>query len=240
MPVSVTVTIASVSSWPTWTVIAPSKVYFNALDRRLSITFSHISRSRSTGSVERRTVHGEGQPGPVDRGAEDTGQFGGEAWQVGRLEVGLHATCLDPREVEQRVDQLGQSQPVALNELQFLSRVLVEIGRLVQQLVDRPEDQGERSAELVADVGEERGLGPVEFGQLLGPLLLALVAPRTTYTRGDVPGYQLDEAAVGVVESAMPVQRCHQEPLRHATLLQKRHDERLCGRLAPGAGRQIQ
>ena len=40
------------------------------------------------------------------------------------------------------------------------------------QLGDGVEDQRQRGAELVADVGEERGLGAVEFGELFGPPLL--------------------------------------------------------------------
>ena len=92
----------------------------------------------------------------------------------------------------------------------------------------------------MADVREERRLGPVEFGQLLGTLLLGLVAARAAHPRGDVPGHELDEAAVAVVEPAIPVQPGHQEPDWRAALLQQRHHERLSGRLAPGAGRQIQ
>jgi len=42
IPVSVTATTASVFSRPTRTVMTPSKVYFNALESRLSTTFSHI------------------------------------------------------------------------------------------------------------------------------------------------------------------------------------------------------
>ena len=44
-PVSATVTTAPPSSWVTRTVTAPSRVNFRALERRLSTTFSHMSRS---------------------------------------------------------------------------------------------------------------------------------------------------------------------------------------------------
>ena len=56
MPVSVTVTVArasrrsGASSRATRTLIEPSRVNFNALESRLNTTFSHISRSRYTGS----------------------------------------------------------------------------------------------------------------------------------------------------------------------------------------------
>ena len=45
IPVSETTTTASDPSRRTRTAIEPSKVNFNALDSRLSITFSHMSRS---------------------------------------------------------------------------------------------------------------------------------------------------------------------------------------------------
>ena len=154
--------------------------------------------------------------------------------------MGLHAPGLDAREIQQRVDQLGQPQTVAVNESSSWRACSSTPVVLAQQFVERSEDQGERGAELVADVGEERGLGPVEFGQRLGPLLLGLVAACAAHSRSDVTGHQLDEAAIAVVESAMPVQRGDQEPQWRAALLQKRHHQRLLGRLAPGAGRQIQ
>ena len=52
IPVSATLTTASSPSRTTRTVIDPSKVYFSALDSRLRMTFSHMSRSRYTGSVK--------------------------------------------------------------------------------------------------------------------------------------------------------------------------------------------
>ena len=160
--------------------------------------------------------------------------------QVDGLELGLHSPGLDAREVQQRVDQLGQPQTVAVDELQLSARLLVDAGRPGAQLVDRSEDQREGGAEFVADVGEERGLGPVEFGQLLGTLLLGPVAACAAHPRSDVPGHQLDEAAVAVVEAPVPVQRGYQKPDRRAALLYQRHHQRLRRRLVPGARRQIQ
>ena len=71
------------------------------------------------------------------------------------------------------------------------------------------------------------GLGPVELGQLLGPPLLGLVAAGAGDAGRDVPGDQLDEPAVAVVERAVAVERGHQEPVRRAALLQQRHHQRL-------------
>ncbi len=89
------------------------------------------------------------------------------------------------------------------------------------------------------DVREERRLRPVQISQLLGPLLLSSIAARAAHARDDVARDQLDEAAVAVVELAVPVQPRHQESHRFPALLQQRHHEGLRGRRRPGAGRQI-
>ena len=144
-------------------------------------------------------VHLEGQAGPVHRRAEDAGQVGGEGGQVDRLVAGLHAAGLDPREVQQRVDELAQPQAVALDDLELLAGARVLRGRVLRgqpgpELLHRAHDQGERGAELVADVGEERGLGPVQLGQLLGAPLLDLVGHRAVDQRRGLLGDQAEEA----------------------------------------------
>ena len=65
-----------------------------------------------------------------------------------------------------------------------------------QHVLDRAEHQRQRRAELVADVGEEGGLGPVEFGQRLGPLPLLLVGPGVGDGGGDLAGQQVEEPLV--------------------------------------------
>jgi hypothetical protein len=49
---------------------------------------------------------------------------------------------------------------------------------LTFELLERPEHQCQRRAELVADIGEEKRLGAVDLGQRLGALALLLVGPR--------------------------------------------------------------
>ena len=56
-----------------------------------------------------------------------------------------------------------------------------------QGVLERPQHQRQRGAELVADVGEERGLGPIELGQRLGPPPLLLVGPCVGDGGGDLP-----------------------------------------------------
>ena len=84
------------------------------------------------------------------------------------------------------------------------------------------------------------GLRAVQFGQLLGPLLLSLVAACAANARGDVSGDELDEAPIAVVERSVAVQRGDQEPHWRATLLQQGNHQ--CPRPAgrprlPTAGR---
>ncbi len=105
-----------------------------------------------------------------------------------------------------------------------------------QQLVDGSEDERERGAELVADAGEERGLGLIEFGQRLGTLLLGLVAARAADPGGDVTGHHFDKAAITVVEPAMPVQPGHEES-RAARRPAAESAPRAPGRAAPARHR---
>ena len=61
------------------------------------------------GFVQRGTVDDEVQPGPIDGRPEDAGQLGGDGREVDRLVAGLLAAGLDAGEVQQRVDELGET-----------------------------------------------------------------------------------------------------------------------------------
>jgi hypothetical protein len=76
------------------------------------------------------------------------------------------------------------------------------------------EDQRERGAELVADVGEERRLRAVEFGEFLGATLLCPITSGAADLGRQVRGHQVDETPVGVVQRSEAVQRSHQETAR--------------------------
>ena len=69
-----------------------------------------------------------------------------------------------------------------------------------EQLLERAEHQREGSAELVAHVAEEGGLGAVELGQGLGAAALVLVGFGFGDGGGDLGGGELEEGAVGVVQ----------------------------------------
>ena len=58
--------------------------------------------------VQRRAVHHQRQPSPLDGGPEDAGKLGSQHTEIDRLVTGLGATSLDSGKVQQRVDQLAQ------------------------------------------------------------------------------------------------------------------------------------
>ena len=66
--------------------------------------------------------------------------------------------------------------------------------RFAEHVLERPQHQRQRRAELVADVGEERGLGAVDLGQRLGAPALLLVGLGVGDRRGDLAGDEVEEA----------------------------------------------
>ena len=71
-----------------------------------------------------------------------------------------------------------------------------------QQVLGRAEHQGERRAELVADIAEERRLRPIDLGQRVGPAPRFLEGDGVADRRRDVVGGQLEEIPVAIVEGA--------------------------------------
>ncbi len=119
IPVSATVTTASPSSRRTATEMDPSKVNFSALRQQVEDhLLPHVAVDVDR-FVQRGAVDVELQPGPVDGRPEDAGQLGGDGREVDRLVAGLRAAGLDAGEVQQRVDQLGEPQSVAPDDVQL-------------------------------------------------------------------------------------------------------------------------
>ena len=87
-------------------------------------------------------------------------------------------------------------------------------GDRASSVLERAEHQRERRAELVADVAEEGGLGPVELGERLGAPALLLVGARVGDGGGDVAGDQIEEAPVVVVEHARGLTPATRKPGR--------------------------
>ena len=63
----------------------------------------------------------------------------------------------------------------------------------------------------MTDVGEEGGLGPVEFSQLLSPLPLLFVGMGVGNGRGDVTGQEVEKPSIPVVEDEARTDADHDE-----------------------------
>ena len=212
MPVSATLSTAWSRSWSTRTVMPPSKVNFMAFESRLSTTLAHRSRSTYTGSRSGAASTRRKMPEPVGGGVEHAGQLAGVLREVDRLEARLHPPGLQAGEVEQGVDQLEQPLAVAQDHLDPLALPAADRVLLVGEgVLGRSEQQRQRGAELVADVGEEVGLGLVELGQRLGAPPLELVGPGVGDARGQLSRDQVAEVAVAGVQRAVAVEREHLE-----------------------------
>src|SRR6516162_6672136 len=74
------------------------------------------------------------------------------------------------------------------------------IGWLCQQVFQRPKDQCQRRTELVTDIGEENGLGAVDFSQCLRPSALLLVGPRIGDAGCDLRRDQFKKSTVQLIE----------------------------------------
>ncbi len=138
-------------------------------------------------------------PALLDGRAEHAGQIGGERGQVDGFVGRLDAPCLDARKIEQRVDQLEQTQAVAVRHFQPF--VVIAAAIVFGQLSSSGPSisvSGVRNSWL--DVREERGLGAVDFGQRLGAFALLFVCAGVGDGGGDLPGDQIEEAAIIVIE----------------------------------------
>ncbi len=119
--------------------------------------------------------HHQVQPAPVGGLAEGAGEIGGELGDVGGAKLGAHPPGLSAREVQQPVDQLEQPHGIAMHELQAIG---LQAGRIPQRILEGAQHQRQRRTELVADVGEERRLGPVELLELSGAAALGVIGAR--------------------------------------------------------------
>ena len=110
-----------------------------------------------------------------------------------------------------------------MHDVQVIPDVRIRVPQPGAQILHRPHDQGQRGAELMADVGEERGLGPVQLGQFLSPPLLGLVRARAVDQRRGLPGDQAHERLVVVVQAVARAGRQGQRPDRLRGRIHRQH-----------------
>ena len=179
-----------------------------------------------------RACHRQRQAGVFDRRAEHAGQLGGERGQIGGLIVGLGPAGLQARKVEQRVDELEQALRVAVRRGQpLVSCHRQPVGALGEFVFQRCQHQRERGAELVADVGEEGGLGAVDLGQGIGALTLGLGGQRAGDDAVDGAAQHVQEGRIGLVHRQPRAQAHHQQTdglgrLRGAGPVDRQHPRR--------------
>ena len=142
---------------------------FSALNTRLSTIFSSLSRSART--VPRVRIHVGFQPEPFVVGhlPGRAGQALDEFGDLERLALDFHAAGFQADQVEQVVDELEQPHAVGVHGHQQLLRVssIERPAESVEQRFQRREQQRQRRAQFVADVGEEAALDLVQFPELL-------------------------------------------------------------------------
>ena len=187
----------------------PSKVNFKAFESRLSTTLAHRSRSTYTGLGQRRAVDDE-RRGRAARPRCRT------CWPArgctAARSTGSKRASTRPdssREKSSRVlTSLSSRWPLRrITSTRSRCRPVSGSSSSLSGVLGRPEQQGQRGAELVADVGEEVGLRLVELGQRLGAGLLELVGARVGDAGGQLAGDQAAEVAVAVVEGPVAVER---------------------------------
>src|SRR5579871_4436296 len=88
----------------------------------------------------------------------------------------------------------------------------------------------------MADIAEERGLGPIQFGKALRTLLLFLIGSRIGKAGSNLSGKQGNEAVVVGIRLPIGIEGSHQKARRPLlSLLRDRNDHRLLRWFIPGA-----
>ena len=203
----------------------PSGVNLSAFERRLTTTFSSLSRSRrrrTPGSLDAVGLEAEVDAPALGVGGEGASDPAQECERAGGADVQAEATRLQLGEVQELPDQAEQALGVLAHHPQALARHRhrVDVRLAFQEAVERAEDEGQRRAELVGEVGEEAG-ADLEEARVLLPLLvdgagLEEVAPRVALEL--VAGEHADE--VGRAEED---ERADERP-RRRLLDRERHD----------------
>ncbi len=115
--------------------------------------FPHVAVDEH-GLRKLRALHDQLQLRALEGGAEQADEIRGFRGEIRRFEGNLHAAGLDAGEVEHRLHELQQPGGCTARGLQQLAIVCAEraVGK---HIVQRTQQQGERRAELMADIAQE-------------------------------------------------------------------------------------
>ena len=140
-----------------------------------------------------RTIHDQPQPRPLNCRAKDAGELCGEQGKIRWFKGGVHAADFDPHEIQQPIHQLKRRRALRCS----ISSDSAGRRNLVgQRIFNRPQDQRERCAQLVAHVAEKRRLRAIEIGQHLGRAYFRLVGFGVGDACGYLTGNQVKESGI--------------------------------------------
>src|SRR5579863_5349552 len=112
------------------------------------------------------------------------------------------------------------------------------IARFGEQLFERPEHQGQRRAELVADIREEYSLDAIDFRERFGALAFRFIGIRIGDRGRDLGGREVEEAAVLFVELQPRADAGDQEPVELKRQMRaQRQGDGAARRIWPGTAR---
>ena len=191
------------------------------------------------GLTDGRRVDDEGETRRVDCRLEVRRELPRRLRQIGLFVEHLDAPRLDAGEVEKGVHEPLQPQRVAVNHLDApaIGRRDLRVG---EHLLGGTEQQRERRAELVTHVREERGLRPVQLGERFGAPFLVLVRSRVHHRRRNLPGDELEERRVLLVEAVARAHSRHEHAARTVRDVRRdRHHDACVRRVRPRAGRNV-
>ena len=140
--------------------------------------FPHLPIDKH-GLGQRRRVDRQGQARLLAGGTKAARQVMRQRRQIGRLINRLYSSRFDPREIEQRVDQLLQAQTITLGHHDSLALTSAKWRLAIRhRIVERTEHERQWRAELMTHIREEGGFGTVDLCQGLGALAFLLIGSR--------------------------------------------------------------
>ena len=159
--------------------VPPLGVNLMAFERRLVRIFSTASASNAPRSASTR-LDRQADPFALGHRRERGDHAPREGTEIERAWGEVHRPRLELRHVEDLVHEPEQAARVAEGDVEPALDLRVAAGTRAQ-ILQRPDGEGERRAELVRHVGEEAGLRVIERLQLrvpVGELALALAQRR--------------------------------------------------------------
>src|SRR5262249_43327925 len=122
-------------------------------------------------------------------------------------------------EIEKRVHHFLKAKTIAMNDSQQLARFRGQFGGvfaigLSEKLLDWAEHQRNRSAEFVADIAEEDGLGPVQLGESVCTSLFVFGCAGVVNGADELIDDEAEECEVFGIELARRVDSANEEAKR--------------------------